>query len=69
MEFFCDIFTHFVVKQALFDMAGGVFKFRHRKNQFLLFIYNASYGIWVKGFPRLCLFKGFEKRVLTLTLT
>lgn len=50
-------------------MVGRIFKFMYRKNQFLLFIYNASYGILVKGFPRLCLFKGFGKSVFMLTLT
>lgn len=40
--------AHFAVKQALFHEAGGVFRFL----QFLQFVHNASYGIWVKEFPR-----------------
>lgn len=63
----CHVSALFVVKQTLFHLAGGIFKFLHRKNHFLPFIRDASYEIWVKKFPR---FPGtFKQRVVTLTLT
>ena len=63
---FCNVFAHFVVKQALFGMAGGVFKFMRKKNQFLLLFYKALYGISLQEFPRLGLFNDFGKTYLDI---